>query len=416
MTSDIKPRPAKACYTDSWRARAGTRGRQCVPAASGMTMILIFVGSSGGATATAAAATAAAAAAAGRRSLIASVGPSHSVGPLLGAGPSGTPQRVAEGLDLWALDALEDLGAVWGELRGRLGGMPGASLGGEELPVIPGSDLFLSVARLRRLAASYDLICVDAGHHDALLRALGVPDTFRWALRLLLGLDRDPGRSSASMARAMLPSALIPFEWTGQVQEARVRLERLRDETVDPAQTRVRYVLRPDRSGLEEATLALPALQLFGLSVEQIIVGPLLPSGHAALGALVAEQRQVLADAALAWGGLPLRQLDAAATPGGVPGLAAIGAALYAEGGLLPGAPAEPPLRLVGPPDPHVAIDLPGLRREALGLTLSGDELIVRAGPYRRHILLPEGMRGGAAIRAARQGDTLIIRPRQAAP
>jgi hypothetical protein len=59
-----------------------------------------------------------------------------------------------------------------------------------------------------------------------------------------------------------------------------------------------------------------------------------------------------------------------------------------------------------------VAIDLPGLRRESLGLTVSGDELIVRAGPYRRHILMPEGLRGGTSIRAARQGDTLIIRPR----
>ncbi|NNJ08896.1 ArsA family ATPase [Chloroflexales bacterium ZM16-3] len=378
-------------------------------------MILIFVGSSGGATATAAAATAAAAAAGGRSALIASIGPSHSVGPLLGVAPSsGAPQHVAPGLDLWALNALEDLGTVWGDLRGRAGGTPASSIGAEELPIIPGSDLFLAVARLHHLSASYDLICVDAGHHDALLRALGVPDTFRWSLRLLLGLDREPGRSSASMSRAMVPSALIPFEWIGQVQDARVKLERLRDETVAPAQTRVRYVLRPDRGGLEEAALALPALQLFGLSVEQIIAGPLLPEGLTALGLMVAEQRQVLADAAQTWAELPMRRLAAAATPGGVPGLVAIGAALYTGGDVMPGPPAEPPLRLVGPPDPHVAIDMPGLRREHLGLTLSGDELIVRAGPYRRHILLPEGMRGGAAIRASRQGDTLVIRPRQA--
>ncbi|MBX0326305.1 chromosome partitioning protein [Oscillochloris sp. ZM17-4] len=377
-------------------------------------MILIFVGSAGGTAATAAAATAAAAAAAGRRALIASIGPSHSVGSLAGVGPSSAPQSLAPGLDLWALDALEDLGAAWGALRGQPSGTPASAINSEELPIIPGSDLFLAVARLRRLAPSYDLICVDAGHHDGLLRALGAPDTFRWALRLLLGLDRDPGRSSASMARAMVPSALIPFEWIGQVQQARVQLERLRDETVAPDQSRVRYVLRPDRGGLEEAAVALPALQLFGLAVEQIIVGPLLPAGNVALGPLLAEQRQVLADAAQTWGGLPLRRLDAAATPGGAAGLAAIGAALYADGGLLPGPQPAPPLRLAGPTEPRVEIDLPGLRREALGLTLSGDELIVRAGPYRRHILMPEGLRGGVAIRAGRQGDTLVIRPRQA--
>jgi hypothetical protein len=59
-----------------------------------------------------------------------------------------------------------------------------------------------------------------------------------------------------------------------------------------------------------------------------------------------------------------------------------------------------------------VALDLPGLPREALGLTLSGDELIVRAGPYRRHLLLPEGLRGVTGIKATKQGETLIVRPR----
>ncbi len=373
--------------------------------------MLIFTGSAGGATATAAAATAAAAAAAGSRAMIASIGPSHSAGAMSNIGPSGAPQLIAPGLTLWSLDALDDLGALWGTLRVRTS-LPGPPLSGEELPLIPGSDLFLAVARLRHFAASYDLICVDAGQHDGLLRALGVPDTFRWLLRLLIGLDRGPGRSSASQARALMPAALIPSDWIGTVQNARVQLEHLRSEVLDPAQTRVRYVLRPDRGGLGEALLALPALQLFGLSVEQLIIGPLLPEGHAALAPMLAEQRQVMADAAQVWGQLPLRRMDAAATPDDASGMAVIGAAIYAGGGPLPGPASQPPLRVIGQPDPHVAIDLPGLHREALGLTISGDELIVRVGPYRRHILMPEGLRG-TAIRAARQGDTLIIRSRE---
>ncbi|NJN15645.1 MAG: hypothetical protein HC822_04800 [Oscillochloris sp.] len=55
---------------------------------------------------------------------------------------------------------------------------------------------------------------------------------------------------------------------------------------------------------------------------------------------------------------------------------------------------------------------MPGLQREDLGLTISGDELIVRVGPYRRHVLLPESLRG-IPVRAARQGDALVIKPRE---
>jgi hypothetical protein len=64
--------------------------------------------------------------------------------------------------------------------------------------------------------------------------------------------------------------------------------------------------------------------------------------------------------------------------------------------------------------DPFISIDLPGIPREALGLTLSGDELIVRAGPYRRHLLLPPRLRGAQNIRASREGSRLVVRLRQA--
>jgi hypothetical protein len=235
-------------------------------------------------------------------------------------------------------------------------------------------------------------------------------------LRLLLGIDRGPGRSSASVARALIPTGLIPFpmEWVGQVQDARVDLERLRDETIDPAAVRVRYLLRADRGGLAEARQALPALQLFGLAVDAVVAGPLLPEGASwlALEDLAAEQAAVAAEAAALFAPRPLLRLSAGATPRDATALAAVGADLYAGADPLDLPEPAAPLRLGGPPDPFVALSLPGLRREELGLTLSGDELIVRAGPYRRHILLPDGLRGSTNIKAARQGDELIIRPR----
>jgi len=369
--------------------------------------MLIFTGPAG-ITALAAAATAAAAAAAGARTLLASVGPSHAVATLARVPLGGNPHPVGPGLDAWCLDPLADLARIWSALPAK------TPIAGDELPVIPGSDLFLAVANLRTLGADYDLVCVDAGPPDTLLRALGVPDTFRWTMRLFLGLDRGPGRSSASVSRALVPIGLLPFpmEWTSNLQEARVRLEQLRDETVAPTRARVRYVLRADRSGLDEARVALPALQLFGLAVEAIIAGPLLPCTDG-LTPLVEEQEHVTSEATTIWKERPLLRMPATVTPSGPAELAALGARIYADASPLPRTPLPPPVRLSGPPDPMVTMDVPGLPRETLGLTLSGDELIVRAGIYRRHILLPDGLRGTTAIKAARQGETLIVRPRK---
>jgi anion-transporting ArsA/GET3 family ATPase len=372
---------------------------------------LIFTGPAGAA-ATAAAATAAAAAARGSRTLLASVGPAHPLASLVGLVPGQAPQPIGPALDGWLLDPLADMAALWGALPGVAGGQ----VSGDELPAMPGGDLFLAVARLRALSPNYDLACVDAGPPDGLLRALAVPDTFRWMVRLLLGLDRGPGRSPASVARAIVPTGLIPFpmEWTGNLQDARVRLEQLREETVRPANARVRYLLRPDRAGLDEARIALPALQLFGLAVEHIVAGPLFDAELARFGMReqLAEQEAVLAEAATIWPDRALLRMPATATPKGVDALAALGHVVYGGASPLPEAEPPAPVRLAGPPDPAVALDLPGLPREALGLTLSGDELIVRAGPFRRHLLLPEGLRGATAIKAAKQGDTLTVRPR----
>ncbi len=372
---------------------------------------LIFTGPSG-ANALAAAATAAAAAADGARVLLASVGPTHPVAAIAGAPAAAEPQTIAPGLDLWCLDPLADLAAVWGAVRPP----SGPAIIGDELPVIPGSDLFLAVTRLRSFDRDYDLACVDAGPPETLLRSLGSPDTFRWLVRLFLGLDRGPGRSSASVARAIVPTALLPMvsDWLGRVQDARVQLEILRDEMTAPASVQVRYVMRPDRGGLDEARVAVPALQLFGLAVECLVAGPMLPAGAqlAALDALCAEQTATVDEAGQVFHGRAVYGLETAATPGGAAALAAIGARLYGEDSPLPGPPIATPIVISGPPEPAVALNLPGLPRELLGLTLSGDELIIKVGPYRRHLLLPDGLRGMTAIKASRQGETLIIRRR----
>jgi anion-transporting ArsA/GET3 family ATPase len=372
---------------------------------------LIFTGPSG-ANALAAAATAAAAAADGARVLLASTGPAHPVAALAGTVAVNEPLALSPNLDLWCLDPLADLATVWGTVRTT----HAPPIDGDELPLIPGTDLALAALRLRTLGARYDLVCVDVGPPEPLIRALSAPDTFRWILRIFLGLDRGPGRSSASVARAILPVALLPIisDWSTRIQDARVHLERLRDEMTRPEAVQVRYIFSPDRGGFDAARIAVPALQLCGLAVECLVAGPTLPTSlrGTAVDALLAEQQQIITAAGEIFHGRAIYALEALPTPSGAAALAAIGTRLYGEDSPLPGPPLATPVILSGSPDPSVALNLPGLPRELLGLTLSGDELIVRVGPYRRHLLLPDGLRGTTAIKASRQDETLIIRPR----
>jgi anion-transporting ArsA/GET3 family ATPase len=375
----------------------------------------IFTGNGDLGTGLAAAATAALAARAGRRTLLASFGPSHSVAALSGTALAASPQAVEERLDLWTLDINRDIDYFWTQLS-TTPGVSSSRVIADEIPLLSGFDLFVGAARLREFAPAYETIIVDVGPHDGLLRALAVPDSMRWLTRLLLGIDRGPGRDPASAGRALLPVSLLPFslDWVSQVQDARVEFERLRDETLDLSGTALRYVLRPDRPGFAAALTALPALHLYGIAVDTLILGPFLPwaSEDNAVAEMRAEQLAVAGEAAQIWATIPQLSLPGGSTPSDVAALEALGESLYA--GVAPDErrAQRQPVRYGDASDPSIQIDLPGVERGVLGLTLSGDELVVRIGPFRRHLLLPDNLRGITNIKAVRDGDTLVIRPR----
>jgi anion-transporting ArsA/GET3 family ATPase len=374
------------------------------------TTTLLFTGNAGPGIAIAAAAAALRAADMGQRTLLLGLGPSHSLGALLDAALGDAPHELAPRLDALALDAPRELGAAWERGRTRLPAQL-AAIAGDELPIPPGLEMFLGLPRLRDLAPRYALTVIDAGPHDMLLRMLALPDGLRWAVRLLFGLDRGPGRSAASVGRALLPTSFIPADALDRVQELRVAAEQARAFLTAGGACAARYVLRPDRVALAEAQLALPALQLHGLSVVALIAGPLLPGGvaDAGLAPLISQQAALLAEARVLWPGRPLRPFE---LPSGQ-GLAALELVgeQTSESWESITAPASAPVAEELEGAPAIAIELPAMPKNALQITLSGDELIVRVGPYRRHILLPEGLRG-ASIRATREGDRLIVRRR----
>ncbi|HEU4324404.1 MAG TPA: ArsA-related P-loop ATPase [Roseiflexaceae bacterium] len=367
---------------------------------------LILTGNAGSGVAIAACGAALHAAAAGRRTLLVSFGSPQHLAALLGVAPAAEPAPAAPGLDALALDPLAEMATAWTRGRAQLPDQL-ARIPPDELPLLPGSDVFLGLARLGTLLPRYETVVVDAGPHETVLRTLATPDSLRWLVRLLLGLDRGPGRSPGSAARALLPTTFIPADLRDRAQDLRIQAEEARGALVEPGRTAVQYVLRPDGPALADAQLAIPALHLHGLAVAALLVGPGLPTDVAdpRLAPLAARQAALIEAARAHWPDLPVLPFEQVEE--GPEGLRATGAALA-------GAPvaAAPPILYQYEGAPAVAIRMPGLPRGALQLTLSGDELIIRVGPYRRHILLPEGLRGHNDIRATREGEQLVVRRR----
>lgn len=386
--------------------------------------IVLFTGKGGVGKTTLAAATAAGLADRGRKVLVVSADPAHSLGDVLAVRLDAEPAEVDGVAGLFAahLDARDLLAGAWAGLRAHLGallaGSGVAELVAEELTVLPGVEELLALGEVRRLARSgpWDVVVVDCGPTAETLRLLALPDAVAGYLGRLFPAHRRAVRG--------LLGGPAPRERT--VDALGVLADDLADlrALLTAPDTGVRLVLTPERVVAAETRRTLTALALHGVRVDGLIANRLVPApapddtGPAAawLRERAAEQSTVLAGLDL---GVPLRRAGhRAAEPTGVAALLELGAALWGPDDPAGRGPDVPPLRVrrtagdgrSADAEFELTLHLPGAGAGALDLHRIGtDELAVTVGGARRLVALPAALRRCTVDRARLEGDDLRV-------
>ncbi|HTF47330.1 MAG TPA: ArsA family ATPase [Pseudonocardia sp.] len=411
--------------------------------------ILLFTGKGGVGKTTLAAATAARLARSGRKALVISTDPAHSLGDALDADLGGDPLEVDPGLFAAHLDGRALVEGAWNELRGHLrtvlAGAGVDELVADELTWLPGVDELLALGEVRRLAQTgpWEVVIVDCGPTAETLRLLGLPEAIGGYLERLYPAHRRAVRGLlAGIAGASPPRPGTPRNVLRNWDEAADALGRLAEQVAalramlaDHHSTSIRLVLTPERLVAAESRRTMTALALHGLRVDGIIanrvVPPIAPSvrGPAArwVRARRAEQQEVLGELSALWGNghnaaecrRPVRAVPyTAAEPIGVTALLELADALYGDEEPLAGADAPPLLsvrRTEGDgtdPDSEfeLALRLPGLdRKTPLELTRIDDDLAVTVGGVRRLVALPSVLSRCEVLGARVGTDELIV-------
>ncbi|MEQ0564549.1 ArsA family ATPase [Amycolatopsis sp. NEAU-NG30] len=364
--------------------------------------ILLFTGKGGVGKTTLAAATGAALAARGRKTLVVSTDPAHSLADAYGRALGAEPSEVDTLLSAGQIDSRTLVDSSWHRLRAELqqtlSGAGLDTLDAEELTVLPGVDELLALTEVRRLAEDgpWETVVVDCGPTAETLRLLALPEAVAGYLSRVFGR-----------------------RVTDSVRKLGTHLDGLRALLTEPSVTTVRLVLTPERVVVAEARRTLSSLALRGIAVDGLIANRLMPApgfwrGGAAtwLRTRRAQQDAVLAELAAA-GIAPVARVEhRAAEPVGLPALLEIAAELYRGEDPLDGngTPVTPLLRVRPATGGYtLRIAIPLARDAEVDLARVDDDLAITVDGFRRLIALPESLRACRITGAESDADGLLV-------
>ena len=395
--------------------------------------ILLFSGKGGVGKTSLAAATGVRLAAMGRRTLVMSVDPAHSLADAfdldMGLFDGGTaePRRVADRLAIQEINVHREIKHHWKEISGyvtailRTTGL--TDVEAAELAILPGMEelsamMYVNAYRRER---RYDVVVLDCAPTAESMRFVSMPTTLDWYMRHIFPFQRTVLKAVRPVANRLAPFELPPDKYFANVQDLFGKLEGIDAVLEDPKVTSVRLVTNPETMVVRETQRAFAYFSLHGLVVDQVIVNRVLPpevkdgffaEWHRSQERAIAEIEEYFAP-------VPVRSVPL--FPEEVLGekrLEAVADALYADG--------EDPAAVTSVERPfvfaktdgrhEVRLRVPFATKKEVALFKKGDDLVVEVGAVRRHVGLPRSMASLVPGRARLEEGTLVVELKEDAP
>jgi arsenite-transporting ATPase len=364
--------------------------------------VLVHMGKGGVGKTTTAAATAVRLARQGRRTLVVSTDPAHSLSDVLDHPLGDRPVSVTDNLDAEQLQARERLDAGWGEvgayLQSFLRWAGAGALEAAELAILPGLDELFALLDLQVHVSSgrYDVVVVDCAPTAETLRLLSLPEVLGWYVERLIPLQRTITRALRPTLRHVTSMPLPRDDVFAAVEVLYRRLQAVRALLLEPAVTSVRVVVTAERVVLAEARRTHMLLALFGYAVDGVVVNRVIPPGSTdpLILRLRSRQQRILDEVKEAFGAVPRFTVPMDATePIGIDALADLADDMYGARD-----PSEvlydgPRLELLE--DEHeraLRVPLPLGSADDVELFQRRDELYIRVGGHTRNLVLPAGL------------------------
>jgi arsenite-transporting ATPase len=381
--------------------------------------VVLFTGKGGVGKTTVAAATAVRAAATGKRTLVMSTDPAHSLGDSFEVEIGSYPTEIAENLWAQQIDAQDRLEDNWREIQDYMTQVMNwagvETIQAEELTVIPGLDEIFALIDVRTHVEGghYDMLIVDCAPTAETLRLLSLPEIMSWYIERIFPVERRVVKTIRPIVSKMTTLPIAGDQVFGAVERLHRNLEAVKQILTDEKTSSVRLVVNPEKMVISEARRTYTYLGLFGYRVDAVVVNRVLPEEitDPYFGKWKDIQAEHLATVRESFEPVPIltaRLFDREMV--GVSLLREMGAEVYGDLEATDVLYEDEPIRVRKRGTGYVlSIRLPFVSRDDMDIHRRGEELFVRVGPYKRNLILPQTLKRMVVREANFVGDHLEV-------
>ena len=394
--------------------------------------ILLYSGKGGVGKTSVAGATAVHLAESGKRTLIMSVDPAHSLADsfdfeaALFHGGTSEPVKVRENLHLQEVNINHEMKRHWADISTYITsllqttGLSGVEA--DEMAIFPGMEEMSAMMYVNqyRKSGDFDVIILDCAPTAESLRFISLPSTLDWYMKHVFGFQRSLLKAARPVLNRLSPVALPPDSYFRNVQSLFDKIEGIDTVLEDPQLTSVRLVTNAEKMVLRETQRAFVYFTLHGLTVDNIIVNRLLPESvqDTFFSGWRDAQRKTLDEIVRYFDPIPTRTVPLFQQEVlGYDRLKFMAEQLYPnheDPSLI--TRDNPPFSFVRAADRYeVRLQMPFAVKGEVKLFKKHDELVIEVGTIRRHIGLPTTMTGLMPVKAQLTERMLVVEMKESA-
>jgi arsenite-transporting ATPase len=361
--------------------------------------IILYTGKGGVGKTSIAAATAVKSAAEGKKTLVVSTDPAHSLGDSFDVRLMSEPVELRENLWAQEIDTIHEVEQGWGVIQKYFTDLFTSKavkdITTEELTVFPGMEDLLSLLRILGYVKEgrFDVIIIDCAPTGETLALLSFPEMLRWWVEKLFPIKKKVIKVAGPIVEPLLKIPMPSGHVLDEIDKIYYSLDEMKKVFSDREVTSIRIVVNPEKMVVKEAQRSFTYLNIYDFNVDAVIINRVIPDGVTDSYFTVWKdiQKKYMAEIDDSFSPIPIYRAPLFETEVvGLPVLERMAGEVFKDED-----PTE--IKFVGRAqevkkegDAYVmTIDIPFTQKEDLTLNQKGDELLVKVGNVKRNITLP---------------------------